>query len=249
MNSRLSPQTSPGTFAQLAHDGIRMSVIMRTLEDDMALALESHANVMISGEQGSGRKFVARTIHRRGHRVAAPFVIVRHEDMGEEAEVLPPVTGDGTLVIDEIQAMPLTLQGRLMQFIDTETMNGSDRRLMTVASRNVFSRVRSGQFRSDLFYRLNIIHLVIPALREQPEDIPLLFHHYLSSYARTRVPRLSDAAIEQLVAYPWPGNVRELHTVARTLAEKNLERPLEAEDLPPLHPASPLVSDAARRWR
>jgi DNA-binding NtrC family response regulator len=240
-----------------------MSVIMRTLEDDMALALESNASVMISGEKGSGRTFVARTIHRRSRRVGAPFYIVHGRDMSDMAvdsgpaparprlfeEASPHVVGDGTLVIDDIQTMPLTLQDRLMQFIDTERTAGSDRRLMTLANRDVFSSVRSGQFRSDLFYRLNIIHLVIPALREQPEDIPLLFHHYLSSYASTRVPRLSDAAIQQLVAYPWPGNVHELHTVARTLAERNLERPLEAEDLPPLDPASRLVSDAARRWQ
>ena len=229
----------------------------------MALAVESNASVMISGEPGSGREFVARAIHRRGPRVAAPFVVVGGQDMSEQAvgswpapgrsrifdEPSPQATGAGTLVIDDIQAMPSALQDRLMQFIDTERMAGSDRRLMSLANRDVFSRVWSGQFRSDLFYRLNIIHLVIPALREQPDDIPLLFHHYLSSYARTRVPRLSDAAIQQLVAYPWPGNVQELHTVARALAEKNLERPLEAEDLPPLDPASPLVSDAAHRWR
>jgi DNA-binding NtrC family response regulator len=128
--------------------------------------------------------------------------------------------------------MPSTFQQRLMHFIDTERTSGDGRRVMTVASGDLFSRVHAHEFRSDLFYRLNVIHLRVPALRDRPEDIPILFQHYLSSYGPIRVPRLSPTAAQHLVAYPWPGNLPELQAIARNLAEQNLERRIESEDLP-----------------
>ena len=102
---------------------------------------------------------------------------------------------------------------------------------MTTTSTDVFERVRY-EFRTDLFYRLNIIHLVIPALRDRPEDIPILFQHYLSYYAKGNIPRLSPGPWKQLVEYAWPGNVQELKAVAEGLSRHDLPRLVEPEDLP-----------------
>ena len=96
----------------------------------------------------------------------------------------------------------------------------------------MFARVRVNQFRSDLFYRLNVLHLKVPALRDRAEDIPILFDYYLGVYAKARIPRLSTAALQRLVAYMWPGNVAELKTVAERLARQDIPRRIEPNDLP-----------------
>jgi two-component system response regulator AtoC len=238
--------TSPGTSTNDALDSLWESAAMRTLAVDMAFAIDSDSSVMISGENGAGRKVVARAIHQRSRRASGPFVIAHCRERAEPSmasgwgcdpgplftDSLFRAAGHGTLVIDEIETMPSTFQQRLLQLVETERTSGDGRRVMTVAGGDLFSRVRSQEFRSDLFYRLNVIHLRVPALRDRPEDIPILFLHYLSSHASIRVPRLSTAAEQQLVAYPWPGNLPELQAVARSLAEQNLERRIEAEDLP-----------------
>jgi DNA-binding NtrC family response regulator len=124
------------------------------------------------------------------------------------------------------------MQLQLVQFLESGMTNGSPR-LMTGTGPNMFERVRSDTFGTDLFYRLNIIRLLIPALREHPDDIPILLEHYLSSYAKTNILRLSPAALQRLVEYAWPGNVQELKAVAETLAANDLPRLIEPEDLPP----------------
>jgi two-component system response regulator AtoC len=222
------------------------SAIMRKLEDDMACAIQFDARVMISGESGAGKKFVAHLIHQRSRRSPTPFVIANCQDVAESlvqsrpgSESAQPfkhgllkTAANGTLLIDEIQKIAVPIQLQLLQFIERQMTNGSDLRLMTATSTDMFERVRSNQFRNDLFYRLNVIHLIIPSLRDRPEDIPILFHHYLSFHARANVPRLSAAALQRIVAYPWPGNVPELKAVAETLAVQDLPRPVEPDDLP-----------------
>jgi two-component system response regulator AtoC len=219
---------------------------MRKLESDMACAIQFDATVMISGERGAGKKFVARLIHQRSRRGAAAFVVANFQDVAESLCQFEPGSGsaqafrhrllktvnNGTLLIDEIQQIPSPMQLQLLQFIESETTNDSDLRLMTATSTDVFERVQSNQFRTDLFYRLNVLHLNIPALRDRPEDIPILFHRYLAPSAGADVPRLSAAAVQRLVAYSWPGNVQELKAVAETLAAQDLPRLVEADDLP-----------------
>lgn len=219
---------------------------MRKLEHGIACAIQSDARVMISGESGAGKKFVAHLIHQRSRRGPAPFVIANCQDIAESLPQSRPgsesaqpfkhgplkTADNGTLLIDEIQKIPVPMQLQLLQFIESEMTNGSDLRLMTATSTDVFECVRSNQFRDDLFYRLSVIHLIIPALRDRPEDIPILFHHYLSFYARADVRRLSAAALQRLVAYPWPGNVQELKATAETLAVQDLPRLVEPDDLP-----------------
>ena len=246
MNRRPSLGTSSGPLSRAAQALPWASAIMLKLENDMACAIRFDATVMISGERGAGKKFVARLIHQRSRRGPAPFVVANCQDVAESLSQFEPGSGwaqpfrhgllktvnNGTLLIDEIQQIPAPMQQQLLQFIESETTNGGDLRLMTATSTDVFERVQSNQFRTDLFYRLNVLHLNIPALRDRPEDIPILFHRYLAPSAGADVPRLSAAAMQRLVAYSWPGNVQELKAVAETLAAQNLPRLVEADDLP-----------------
>jgi DNA-binding NtrC family response regulator len=139
--------------------------------------------------------------------------------------------------------MSSPMQARLLRFIEHRTAGGrrlgqpsygTDVRFVAVTSGDLYKMVRFQQFGETLFYRLNRMHLVVPPLRERPEDIPLLLRHFLSMHASgATVPHLSIAALQRLMSYPWPGNVRELRAVGETLASRNLTRAVEPEDLPP----------------
>ncbi len=219
---------------------------MRTLEHDMACAIQSDASIMISGESGAGKKFVARLIHQRSARGQAPFIIANCQDIMESVphdslgsgladpfkHGLLKTADNGTLLIEEVDKIPVPMQPYLLRFLESEMKNSSDLRLVTATRTDLFARVRSNQFNNALFYRLNCIHLVIPALRDRPEDIPILFRHYLSFYARAEVPRLSTAAWDRLVAYPWPGNLQELKAVTEKVAVHDRARLVEPDDLP-----------------
>jgi DNA-binding NtrC family response regulator len=218
---------------------------MRALADDMACAVRGDSSVMISGERGAGKKFVAQTIHQRSRRRSAPFVVAHWPNPTEPCaastglDTIPPFeegvwkpTGNGTLFIDEIQRITPMLQLELLRFTESGTTARRDVRLMTAASPDVFACVQVNQFRSDLFYRLNVMHLKVPALRDRAEDIPILFDHYLGVYATARPRRLSTAALQRLIDYPWPGNVAELKSVAEGLARQDVRRHIEPNDLP-----------------
>jgi DNA-binding NtrC family response regulator len=118
-----------------------------------------------------------------------------------------------------------------MNFLD-RTATRRHVRLMTATTTQLFGLVEAGEFRDDLFYRLNVIHFTIPPLRERPEDIPLMFNHYLSLHTRTRAPKLSIAARRRLIEYSWPGNVRELRRVTKHLSAIGLPDLIEPEHLP-----------------
>lgn len=219
---------------------------MRELERDIACAIRFDGRVMISGERGAGKKFVARLIHQQCARSQAPLVIANCRDI--MGSVFPDGIGscsadqfkhgllktaaNRTLLIDEIDTIPESMQLHLLSLLESELKDGSDLRLMTATRTDLLARVRSHQFSDDLFYRLNRIHLVIPALRDRVDDIPILFHHYLSCYGRAEVPRLSTATWDRLAAYAWPGNVQELQAVTRNLAVQELPRLAEPDDLP-----------------
>jgi DNA-binding NtrC family response regulator len=225
---------------------------MRELEDDITCAIQSDVTVMITGEDGVGRKFVAQLIHQRSRRGPAPFVRANCTDVVESFLQSSALHGqfasesadqfdkgplktanNGTLLIEEIDNITLPMQSQLMRFIESRVKNGWNVRLVSATSTAFFERVRSNQFRDDLFYRLNVIHLTIPALRNRPEDIPILVRHYLSLYRRGEITRLSIGAWRRLVAYPWPGNVPELKALAGKLAAQDLRRLVEPDDLPP----------------
>ena len=206
--------------------------------------------VLLGGESGTGKELVARAIHELSPRASFPFVAVNCGAIpGElmESELFGHVRGaftdasrnkkglfaeadGGTLFLDEIGEMPAGLQVKLLRVLQDEEIrrvgdNRSEKvdvRVVAASARDLGRAVREGQFREDLFYRLNVVGIRLPALRERPEDIPLLARHFLSKYARLRpeapVRGISEGALEALRGYRWRGNVRELeHAIERAL--------------------------------
>jgi DNA-binding NtrC family response regulator len=186
---------------------------------------------MMTGESGVGKSFAANLIHQLSHRRRAPFVVVNGADAVEGFLQTSKTASNGTLLIQEIDNLSATAQSDMLRLLDSAAAKENNVRLMTATNVHLFERVQRGAFREDLFYRLNVIHLIIPPLRERREDIPAMFHHYMSLHAR-EAPRLSSAAQQRLVEYPWPGNVRELKTVTEKLSEQDLPEVIEPEHLP-----------------
>ena len=216
------------------------SAAMRALLKMIGRAVASDATVLITGETGTGKEMVARALHQHSARVDKPFVAVNcaaipHELL--ESELFGHVRGaftgavanregvfvraqGGTLLLDEVGDMSLLLQAKLLRVLQEREIvpvGGThalkvDVRVIAATLHDLASRVASGTFREDLIYRLNVVHLHVPPLRERPEDIVLLAQHFLARAAQPP-KRLTPAAQRTLLAYPWPGNVRELKNV------------------------------------
>ena len=228
------------------------------------MAASADAKVLITGESGTGKEVVANLIHAAGSRRARPFVPINCAGIPEtllESELFGHVRGSftgavrdkaglfeianqGTVLLDELGEMSLRMQGMLLRFLETGEVQpvGSDRvharvnvRVIAATNRDLPEQIRNGNFRLDLFYRLNVIHLRTPPLRERPEDVPLLLAHFLSVYSLRHehpAPELTPSAMHALTAYQWPGNVRELKNVVERLAIRHHDR-IEPGDLPP----------------
>jgi DNA-binding NtrC family response regulator len=218
--------------------------VMRKLEEEMRCASQTDANVMLMGESGVGKRFAANMIHQLSHRRRAPFVAINAADASDLTqsasanatelinEGLVQAADNGTLFIQDIEKIPASAQLQIMRFMNWATTAGRRVRFMTATGTQLFGLVKAGKFGEGLYYRLNVFCFVIPPLRERPEDIPLMFHHYMSLHTRTDVPRLSSAARRRLVEYSWPGNIRELRTLARKLSAQRLPYLIEPEHLP-----------------
>jgi len=222
----------------------------------------SQAPIYISGESGTGKELVARLIHAQGPRAEEPFVAVNcgaipadlmeSELFGHKKGSFTGATSDknglfqaangGTLFLDEVADLPLEMQVKLLRAIQEKAVRpiGAqmethvDVRILSATHKNLAKMVAEGNFREDLFYRINVIELNIPALRQRPDDIPLLVEHFTAKLAQEMgipQPRLSESAMSALQDYPFPGNVRELENIlerAMTLCEGEL---IESEDL------------------
>ena len=240
------------------------SEAMRQIEADIDCAARSDAKVLVTGETGVGKEVVARLIHRRSARASSQLVTLNCAGLPDsllESELFGHTRGSftgayrdkpgfirqasgGTLFLDELGEMSLRMQGVLLRFTETGEVQpvGSDTptqhvkvRLITATNRDLREQISAGAFREDLYYRLNVIQLHIPPLRERRDDVALLMQHYLERAAATfnvAVPELTDGAAQLLVAYGWPGNIRELRNVAERLALRDARRPLAADDLP-----------------
>lgn len=246
------------------HGIVGNSAVMRQVFKLIAKAAPMSANVLISGESGTGKELVARAIHYGGPRSAAPFVPVNCTAIPDsllESELFGHVKGaftgakasragffqiadGGTIFLDEIGDASLNLQSKLLRVIQSKEifMVGSsqvrkvDTRIIAATHKDLAALVKKGHFREDLFYRLNVIDIHIPPLRERPEDVPPLVNYFVSLFCREmkqKPPTFSDKALEALVNYSWPGNIRELENLLQRLlviVEDNL---IDVADLPP----------------
>src|SRR5262245_33381504 len=213
------------------------SPAMRQLERDLTWACKCEVNVLISGEQGAGKKAFACRIHRGACRNSRSLILAGGSNGSDTvvtlAAQLAQATSDGTILLDHPERMAPPLQLQLLEFVERRKNRDEDAvRFLTVTRDDVFERVANRQFSDALFYRLNTIHLVIPPLRERPEDVPVLFEHFFSRYSPEGRPRISVDAWQQLVTHSWPGNIGELHDAANILASLHLQRPLRPSDLP-----------------
>jgi transcriptional regulator with GAF, ATPase, and Fis domain len=221
------------------------SAVLQELRDEIQRVSASASKVLITGESGVGKELVARAIHRSSPRQRAPFVPMNCAGLPEtllESELFGHVKGSftgayrdkpgkleaadrGTVFLDEVGEMTARMQGLLLRFLETGELQkvGSDRpcgrvdvRVVAATNRDLRSMLAEGQFREDLFYRLNVIHLVVPPLRERRQDIPVLVEYFLRRFAARgvgTVRRFSPEAMRALREYSWPGNVRELENV------------------------------------
>jgi two-component system response regulator GlrR len=222
---------------------------MTELLDEARLVARSDASVLLRGESGSGKEVLARAIHRASPRAARPFVAVNCGAIPEallESELFGHVKGSftgalanhrglfqaadgGTLLLDEIGDMPLPLQVKLLRVLQDHSVRpvGAsesipiDVRILSATHRDLDATMAQGQFREDLYYRLNVVTLSLPTLAERREDIPLLANHFLAKLAVKYGKRLNGFAPEALKALAmaqWPGNVRQLHNVVEQVS-------------------------------
>ena len=241
------------------------SDVIAQLRADIEVASRSDAKVMIAGETGTGKEVVAQLIHRAGVRQRQPFVAINCAGLPDsllESELFGHVRGSftgayrdkpglasqadrGTLFLDELGEMSARMQGVLLRFVETGEIHrlGAERmekrvdtRIIAATNRNLLERIASGDFREDLYYRLNVIHITVPALRERGADIVRLFNHYLAHYSRIHrvdAPELAPATEELLLSYRWPGNVRELKNIAERVTVRNHQAgPIRPDMLP-----------------
>jgi NtrC-family two-component system response regulator AlgB len=236
-----------------------MQAVLRTARQ----AANSDATVILLGESGAGKNVLARQIHKWSPRHERPFVVVNCTTLSDqllESELFGHVRGaftgaiknkpgrleaaaGGTVFLDEIADLSATLQTKLLRFLQErqfERVGGDetieiDARIIAASNRDLEQEVSAGHFREDLFYRLNVISLRVPALRERPEDIRPLVEHFLAAEAlRNRRPglQLSPVAMEALCAYPWPGNIRELRNAIERAVVLSRSDVIPREGLP-----------------
>jgi DNA-binding NtrC family response regulator len=244
---------------------VGQSAAVRGIEEEIEYAARSNAKVLITGESGVGKEIVARLIHQRSRRSSGPLVTINcagFPDSLLETEMFGHVKGSftdahrdkvgylerangGTIFMDEVGEMSLRMQAMMLRFLETGEIQrvGSDRRLpsvdvrvITATHRRLLELVAAKSFREDLYYRLNVVHIEVPPLRERPEDVPLLVSYFLQHSAaahRVPTPEVSEDALACLMTYAWPGNVRELKNVTERLVLRCEDDRVEYAALPP----------------
>ena len=233
---------------QQQHTMVGESPAMRHLREQVSLAAPTNGRVLILGENGTGKELVARTIHHTSRRKSGPFVEVNCAAIPEElieSELFGHVRGaftgavadkpgrfeqanGGTIFLDEIADMSLKTQAKVLRVLQEQVMErvgGTQRirvdvRVLAATNKELPSEIRAGRFREDLYFRLNVIPIFVPPLRDRQQDIPLLAEHFMAllaaEYGR-RPKRLAPEAAARLQQYGWPGNVRELRNVIERL--------------------------------
>ncbi len=221
-------------------------------------AIDSDSNVLLTGESGTGKNVVARYIHYAGNSAPSPFISINCAAIAPsliEAELFGAEKGaytgsvqahrgifemahKGTVFLDEIGAMPYALQSKLLGVLEdkqikrigAETYRNIHARIIAATNIDIHDAINQGRFRKDLFYRLNIIHIHLPPLRDRKEDIQKLCAHFISMHAKGAAYSISPYEIEQLTRYDWPGNIRELKNI--------IERSILLHNNHALHPST-----------
>lgn len=224
---------------------------------------QNKSNVLITGENGTGKELIARTIHRRGPLAEGPFLAVNCGALSEtllesqlfghrrgsftgaidDHEGVFQAANGGTLFLDEVAEIPLALQVKFLRAIQEKEVTplGStkavpvDVRLIAATNRDLESAIASGRLRSDLFYRLNVVPIHLPPLRDRRDDIPLLVDHFVTEFSRVygvQPKQVTDDARQRLDQYSWPGNIRELQNAIERAFALSQEPAIGAADLP-----------------
>ncbi len=247
---------------QQQHTMVGESPAMSYLREQVALAAPTNGRVLILGENGTGKELVARTIHHTSRRKSGPFVEVNCAAIPEElieSELFGHVRGAftgavadkpgrfeqanaGTIFLDEIADMSLKTQAKVLRVLQEQIMErvgGTQRikvdvRVLAATNKDLTAEIRAGRFREDLYFRLNVIPIVVPALRDRPQDIPMLAEYFMAllaaEYGR-RPKRLAPEAAARLQQYGWPGNVRELRNVIERVIIMVGDDTITAQDL------------------
>jgi DNA-binding NtrC family response regulator len=254
-NRRLRFQVQRGMASDILTRSAALQKVLRTVE----MVAAARTPVLIEGESGVGKELIAQHLHRISPRANKAFVdlncaavpsslleseLFGHErgaftGAGNEKPGLVEVADGGTLFLDEVGEMAAEIQSKFLRVLDSGTFyrvgatrkRRADFRLVAATNRDLKTEVEEGRFRKDLFYRIHGVRVVIPPLRDRPEDIPLLVEHFSRSLPNQK--KFSPAALEAMAVYEWPGNVRELHFAverASLLAENDL---IDIGDLPP----------------
>jgi transcriptional regulator with GAF, ATPase, and Fis domain len=248
---------------QTAHNMLGESAAIRRVYDVIARVARTDTTALIIGETGTGKELVARAIHENSPRARRPFVAINCAALTEsllESELFGHERGaftgavaqkkgrlelaeNGTVFLDEVGELAPTLQGKLLRVLqerEFERVGGTrpikvDIRIISATNRNLGAEAMAGRFREDLYFRLNIVSIHMPPLRERRDDIPLLARHFLQRYARKsgrRVTGFSPEAMRCLMAYEWPGNVRELENAIERAVVLGSTKDVLLDDLP-----------------
>ena len=268
---------------------IGRSQALKVVQQEVEYAARSDAKVLITGASGVGKEVVAHLIHQRSRRRHAPMLTINCAAMPDtllESELFGHARGSftdayrdkrglfeaansGTVFMDEVGEMSLRMQALLLRFLETGEIQrvGDERnrvnanvRVVAATNRRLPERIAAGEFREDLYYRLNVIHITIPPLRERKDDVTPLLDHFLRLFAAEHgvpLPAISPDSLGALEAYDWPGNVRELRNIAERLICRCPGGVIHADDLPlevrsggvridssPARPAAPVPAQA-----
>jgi len=252
------------------HQFIGKSPAMQKIYDLIERIRDSSSNVLITGESGTGKELVAKAIHYSGARKESPFIAVNCAAIPEtllESELFGYKRGAftdaktdkkglifeataGTLFLDEITEMPSVLQAKLLRVIEERVVRPLgdtnsypiDVRIISASNQNIQESIHQGRFREDLYYRLKVIDISLPPLRERREDIPLLVQHFVNRFgqeAKKKISGVSEDTLKILLHYPWPGNVRELENVIQRAVILGEQEVILPEDLP-----APMIQEA-----
>lgn len=262
-NRRLKDEIEEIQYASSFHMMIGESAGMRNVYTLARKVATYNTTVLVTGESGTGKELVARGIHKYSDRNKKPFIAVNCGSIPEnllESELFGHVKGaftgadkakkglfdeaDGsTLFLDEIGELPLTMQVKLLRVLQEQEVRAVgasqsksvDVRVIAATARDLQTQVAQGKFREDLYYRLNVLQILIPPLRERKEDIPILCHHFVKKFNSrfdVNVKAVSSGAMEVILNYSWPGNVRELENVIQRGMVLTRTNMIEREQLP-----------------